>query len=364
MSPSSARRGAVLLAATLAAATLGAPIAAAAGPADLLISEYLEGSSLNKALEIYNGTGSPVDLTAGQYEIDLYTNGSASVTASIALTGTVADGDVYVIANPSANALVLAQADATSASLTFNGNDAIALIHAGTTIDVFGQIGFDPGAPGWGTDPTNSVDNDLVRKSIVNAGDTNGTDPFDPATEWSGFPIDTFANLGAHVNDAHDAGPGPTPAPSTDTGNVAAHVTVPSSAACLEISTSHVAFGTLPLGAADQPATPDITVTNCSGLSSDIYAHGSDASGSGAAWSLVDSTETCADTLGVDRYRLGLEQTGTETGVSTTNKLLESLVSGAGGTHTARIFTACPGSTGSGTTMSMTFTFLATTVGG
>jgi hypothetical protein len=160
-----------------------------------------------------------------------------------------------------------------------------------------------------------------------------------------------------------DPTPTPTPTPP-DNGAVGADVTIPSSAACIEISTAAVDFGTLPLGAADQPGTPDITVTNCSGLGSDIYAHGSDASGTGAAWSLADSAETCADTLGTDRYRLGLEQAGTETDLSTTNKLLESLTSGAAGTHTARISTACPGSTGSGTVMSMTVTFLATTIGG
>ena len=38
------------------------PVAAAA-PTDLFFSEYIEGSSSNnKALEIYNGTGAPVDL--------------------------------------------------------------------------------------------------------------------------------------------------------------------------------------------------------------------------------------------------------------------------------------------------------------
>src|SRR6185369_8598495 len=85
------------------------------------------------------------------------------------------------------------------------------------------------------------------------------------------------------------ADPTPTPSPTpADNGAVGADVTIPSSAACIEISTASVDFGTLPLGSADQPGSPDITVTNCAGLSSDIYAHGSDASGTGAAWSLVD----------------------------------------------------------------------------
>jgi hypothetical protein len=168
----------------------------------------------------------------------------------------------------------------------------------------------------------------------------------------------------AAVGPSPSASAGASPGPSSDTGTVGAHVTVPSSAACLEVSTSSVDFGTLPLGSEDQPGTPDVTVTNCSAVAADILAHGTDATGTGASWSLVNSAETCADTLGVDRYRLGLEQAGAQTGLGTTNTLVESLVAGAAGTHTAHIFTACPGSTGSGAVMSMTITFLATTAGG
>ena len=58
---------------------------AAAG--DLFISEYIEGSSFNKAIEIYNGTGGPVDLAAGLYTLELYSNGSSTVSQSIAAFG-------------------------------------------------------------------------------------------------------------------------------------------------------------------------------------------------------------------------------------------------------------------------------------
>ena len=57
------RRRFVLGAMTLACALCLAPGAFAA-PTDLFISEYVEGSSNNKAIEIFNGTGAPVDLTA------------------------------------------------------------------------------------------------------------------------------------------------------------------------------------------------------------------------------------------------------------------------------------------------------------
>ncbi len=42
---------------------------------DLVISEYVEGSSYNKAIEIYNGTVSAIDLGASGYKINIYSNG-------------------------------------------------------------------------------------------------------------------------------------------------------------------------------------------------------------------------------------------------------------------------------------------------
>ena len=48
-------------------------VKAAEAPADLFISEYVEGSSYNKALELYNGTGSAIDLSG--YTLERYSNG-------------------------------------------------------------------------------------------------------------------------------------------------------------------------------------------------------------------------------------------------------------------------------------------------
>src|SRR5699024_7047417 len=45
---------------------------------DLFISEYIEGSSYNKPIEIYNGTGSSVKLS--DYQLELYSNGSDKST--------------------------------------------------------------------------------------------------------------------------------------------------------------------------------------------------------------------------------------------------------------------------------------------
>ncbi len=94
---------------------------------ELFISEYVEGSSNNKALEIYNGTGATIDLASGGYSIQMFFNGQMTAGLTINLTGVVADGDVYVLAQSGADALILAQADQTNGSGWYNGDDAIVL---------------------------------------------------------------------------------------------------------------------------------------------------------------------------------------------------------------------------------------------
>jgi hypothetical protein len=149
------------------------------------------------------------------------------------------------------------------------------------------------------------------------------------------------------------------PTPTPDSGTVAAEVTVPSAALCLELSTTSVSFGTLPLGAESEPATPQITVTNCAEIGETILASGTDATGEGALWNLVDSTDTCATALGLDNYRLGLQGNAGTVGLATTGKSVGTLDAGGDESHTALIYTACPGSSGAGTTMSMQIVFTA-----
>ena len=57
-------------------------------------------------MEIFNGTGAAIGLSAGGYDVQIFANGSSSATSTIVLTGTVADGDVYVVANSSATGAV------------------------------------------------------------------------------------------------------------------------------------------------------------------------------------------------------------------------------------------------------------------
>jgi predicted extracellular nuclease len=102
------------------------------GTADgLFFSEYVEGSSYNKALEIYNGTGAAVNLATEGYAVEIYFNGSDSPGQTISLVGTLADSDVYVLAHPSADSDILAVTDQISSGVLFNGDDAVVLRKGG-----------------------------------------------------------------------------------------------------------------------------------------------------------------------------------------------------------------------------------------
>lgn len=170
---------------------------ARAAPTELFFSEYIEGSSNNKAVEIYNGTGATVDLAANGYAVQMCFNGNPC-TLTIALTGTVSAGDAYVVAHSSANAEILGQADQTNGSGWFNGNDAVVLLKSGDPVDVIGRVGEDPGAQ-WGSGLTSTADNTLRRKATIQAGDPNGSDAFDPAAQWDGFATNEASGLGSHT---------------------------------------------------------------------------------------------------------------------------------------------------------------------
>jgi predicted extracellular nuclease len=169
----------------------------ASAATELFLSEYIEGTSNNKALEIFNDTGAAVDLTAGGYNVQMFFNGSTAAGLTINLVGTVTNGDVFVLAQSSASPAILAAADQTNGAGWFNGDDAVVLRKGTTVIDSVGQIGLDPGAE-WGTGLTSTADNTLRRKGTVTAGDSNTLDSFDPAVEWDGFATDTFSGLGTH----------------------------------------------------------------------------------------------------------------------------------------------------------------------
>ena len=185
---------------------------------DLIISEYVEGYSNpnNRAIEIYNpSTTSSVDLS--QFTIKQSYSGDGwgirggvpMIAYVLPLTGTLAAGEVYVIANADADAAILAVADITSSYSEeqgaripfFTGDDAIGLFKNDVLVD---QVGFELDAEGSGpwdvagiTDA--SQDHTLLRKNATTSGNTDwaasaGTNAQN--SEWKVKDMDYIANLG------------------------------------------------------------------------------------------------------------------------------------------------------------------------
>lgn len=190
---------------------------------DLIISEYIEGSSYNKALELYNGTGAPVDLS--QYTVELYSNGNSAPGQFVTLSGTLGNGETYVLYYSQAEDAIKAKGNLSSGVVNFNGDDAIVLKKNGAIIDSFGQVGVDPGTS-WGTD-VKSLDMTLVRNSSIVSGDTNPTDAFDPAAEWTSLGNDNFDNLGIHGEDTTPDDDGNEETPTPIEGSIANIRTLP-----------------------------------------------------------------------------------------------------------------------------------------
>lgn len=208
----------VLALLTLLAFMVFTPVEAAAD--DLFFSEYIEGSNNNRALEIYNGTSATVDLS--DYSVEYYPAGTNFPAGTQNLSGTLASGEVLVIANPGADAAITGVADVLSGAVTaFEGDDTLVLRKSGVgNLDVIGQINFDPGVE-WGTGDTTAANHTLVRKPAICAGDTIGSDAFDPAVEWDGFAVDTFTDLGTHTSDCLSGDTTPTDEGTLDPTNAA-----------------------------------------------------------------------------------------------------------------------------------------------
>lgn len=167
-----------------------------AANANLVITEYIEGSSNNKALEISNVGTSSIDLDAADYKLRRYNNGGTEAGATEALTGSLASGESIIFHNGGA-------ADefkkGTESTITyFNGDDTLVLTKDDVVIDRFGKLGEDPGSA-W-TDPNNadfsSANKTLRRKASVTTGDTDAAAAFPSGDQWLVFDTDTADGLG------------------------------------------------------------------------------------------------------------------------------------------------------------------------
>jgi hypothetical protein len=167
-------------------------------PVHPIISEYGEGSSNNKWIEIYNPSNL-VEIDLSKYSLKLYLNGASSPSQSLTLSGLLDSGDVYVIANGSASTEIKEKADLLNSTvINFNGDDAVGLFYQSSSspIDLFGiPNGTDPG-DFWNCGVGTTKDNTIYRNFGIDV----------PAavwdtSEWSVLSVDDISKLGFHEND-------------------------------------------------------------------------------------------------------------------------------------------------------------------
>lgn len=132
-------------ASSIDAGTIGT-LTCAAGSC-LVISEVYEGASNDKALEIYNACAANIDLTSVEVCIEFntssYCKNATGTGNTILLTGTLKPNETFVICHSSISSSIAC--DKLDAKLSFNGNDRIALLRNNSIVDVFGELGKDPG---------------------------------------------------------------------------------------------------------------------------------------------------------------------------------------------------------------------------
>ena len=178
---------------------------------NLFFSEYAEGSSNNKYVEIYNPSSSSVNLS--NYQIKGTNNGTAwgdNGERELALTGTLAANSVYIICTDAADQTILDKANLAlpyESPVHYNGNDAIAIFGIDSSgnfsviMDVIGVQSSDPGPDGWNVAGVTGAtkDHTLVRKSSISKGNANwensaGTSASD--SEWEVKDIDDWTSIG------------------------------------------------------------------------------------------------------------------------------------------------------------------------
>ncbi len=150
---------------------------------ELFFSEYVEGSSYNKALEIVNLTSNNVDLSP--YTIKRQSGGNWETP--LQLIGTIFVNDVYVIINSDTeNADLIREQDlavANATPMTFNGDDRVGLFKNDVLIDIIGDLN--------GTDVF-ALDITLRRNSNI----TEPTTDYNERRDWTYYEKDITSDIG------------------------------------------------------------------------------------------------------------------------------------------------------------------------
>jgi hypothetical protein len=162
----------------------------------IFMSEYVQDTLGNCAIELYNPTNSTVNLN--HYYISATQNSSISYPPlQYALTGTVAPFHTFVIVNSEAPSSTLrSKANQLIKNFNFNGKNAIMLEYStniGVLLDKIGDYTIPFTDSGWVVGTGSTRNHDLVRLKTVNQGNVQWASA---QYEWKVYPMDTYTNLG------------------------------------------------------------------------------------------------------------------------------------------------------------------------
>ena len=175
----------------------------------LIFSEYGEGSSNNKWVEIYNPTFLNVYLD--EYRYNFCWNGCDSTIWDFSIpfdSGYVLfPGETYLLVHHNADSILLNSANQTTNILS-NGNDVAGLYYLSfdAIVDVIGVFDTSSVNIGWDVDGVvNATHNHtMIRKTDVcggNIGDWSLSDGSSAASQWIVGVIDDFSNLNIHSSE-------------------------------------------------------------------------------------------------------------------------------------------------------------------
>lgn len=169
----------------------------------VFITEYVEGSSYNKAIEIYNGSKSAVNLS--NFTIQQANNGKnwgsdANYVFNFP-AASISSGQTFVFCNAASDPELVAKCDQTptSAVFNFNGDDGIALFDGNSIVDQIGIQGNNP-VSAWSVAgvPSATEAHTLRRKLSVIQGTTDwalSAGTTEENSEWEVLAKDTFDGL-------------------------------------------------------------------------------------------------------------------------------------------------------------------------
>ena len=197
---------------------------------NLIISEYVEGWSNNKALEVYNASPNPIDMAP--YGLVRFQNQNQTPSNTVDLQGILMPYETYVIVidkrdstgvdfeapvwdelQMQADTFVNPSYNNGMECMYFNGNDAIMLLDvdmsAGLVVhDLFGKVGDSDFPDGWGPYIDNqgetaymSQNHTLIRKQSITTGLTSNPATYNLEAEFDTLPANSFENLGFHLCD-------------------------------------------------------------------------------------------------------------------------------------------------------------------